>query len=251
VSGFRRLPSRAAQTGLNPPVSGKRGVFSGKSKKGLRWRYVLDMFMVPRLVLANRGTAKPHQPEVSHMAEKIPILVVLGLDIENKPHASRFAEHDAPFVKRASELMGLHVIRVGPENEELHGLAEGLPLGKIFATGRAFVPFVARSTFNKLATLVEGGVTIEQRAASGAAPVYPLADMFTTEAVNAADVLWAKVEAGTVVLATQPDLYGPGWWKCCVVAIDGDDLTLRWMDDPSLQPFHQSRREVALRHPGD
>ena len=184
------------------------------------------------------------------MPEKLPIIVVLGLDIDGKPHASRFADHDAAYVQRAAELMGFHVIRVPPENAELYALAEGLPVGKIFATGRAFVPFVARAAFDKLATLVEGGVTIEARRESGAAPVYALADMFTTEAVTTADALWAKVELGTVVLAEQPDLYGPGWWQSVVIGVDGDDLTLRWMDDPSLEPFHASRRHVALKHPG-
>src|SRR5437868_7553216 len=146
------------------------------------------------------------------MAEKVPILVVLGIDMDGKPHASRFAEHDAPLVQRAAELMGFHVVRVPPDKTELHGVAKGLPLGKIFATGRAFVPFVRRSAFDKLATLVEGGVTIEERAASGVDPVYPLADMFTTEAVNTADRLWAKIEVGTVVLDEHPDSYAPGWW---------------------------------------
>src|SRR5437868_8164795 len=59
------------------------------------------------------------------------------------------------FVVRAAELMGFHAIRVAPDNTELHAIAERLPLGKIFATGRAFVPFVSRSAFDKLATLVD------------------------------------------------------------------------------------------------
>jgi hypothetical protein len=143
--------------------------------------------------------------------------------------------------------MGFHAIRVPPDNTELHAIAEGLPLGKIFATGRAFVPFVGRSAFDKLAALIEGGVTIEARATSGAPPVYPLPDMFTTEAVNTADALWAKVEVGSVVLATQPDVYGPGWWEGVVVAVD--DLTLRWVDDPAEKAFHASQRDIALRHP--
>lgn len=184
------------------------------------------------------------------MAEKAPILVVLGLDIDGKPHASRFAERDAAFVQRAAELMGFHVIGVPAENTELYALAERLPLGKIFATGRAFVPFVARATFDKLATLVEGGITVEQRAASGVPPVYPLADMYTTQTINTADALWAKVELGSVVLAEQPDAYGQGWWESVVVGVDGDDLTLRWMDDSDPEPFHASRRNIALRHPG-
>src|SRR5947207_12352109 len=203
-----------------------------------------------RAVRSPVAALEPLTTEVSSMAKNVPILVVLGIDIEGKPHASRFAEHDAPFVQRAAELMGFHVIRFPPDNAELHGIAAGLPLGKIFATGRAFVPFVSRSAFDKLATLVEGGVTIEARAAAGVALVYPLADMFTTEAVNTADRLWAKIEVGTVVLAAQPDIYGPGWWEGIVVSIDGDDLTLRWMEAPAEKSFRASRRNVALRHPG-
>lgn len=184
------------------------------------------------------------------MSERVPLRVVLGLDVEGKPHASRFEDNDATLVQRAAELMGFRVIRVAPENDELHGIAEKLPLGKIFATGRAFVPFVSRAAFDKLATLVESGVTGAAPAAASAATVYPLRDTFTADAINAADALWSKVEVGTVVLAAQPDLYGPGWWEGVVVAADDDHLTLRWLDDPELEPIRLSRRDIALRHPG-
>jgi hypothetical protein len=206
------------------------------------------MYRAPRSPATALAAVSPR--EDSSMAEKVPILVVIGLDIDGKPHASRFADGDARLVQRAAELMGFHVIQLTPDQAELHALAEGLPLGKIFASGRAFVPFVARAAFDKLATLVDGGVTIEQRAASGAPPVYPLADMFTTDAINTADALWSKVEVGTVVLAAQPDVYGPGWWEAVVVSVDGDDLGLRWMAETALPPFRASRRQVALRHPG-
>ena len=184
------------------------------------------------------------------MSEKVPIIVVLGIDVDGRAHASRFEERDAAFVQRAAELMGFHVVRVPPDNDELHAIAAKLPLGKIFATGRAFVPFVSRSAFDKLAALVEGGVTITARAEAGVEPVYPLRDMFTTEAINAADALWSKIEIGTMVLATQPDVYGPGWWEGVVVGLKGDDLTVRWTDEPDEDPVKVSRRDVALRHPG-
>ena len=184
------------------------------------------------------------------MSEKVPIVVVIGIDMDNKPHASRFADHDAPVVARAAELMGFHVVRVPADQVELHGIAERLPLGKIFASGRAFVPFVARAAFDKLAALVEGGITIEARFAAGAAPVYPLAAMFTADVVNTADALWAVIEVGSIVLAAQPDLYGPGWWEGVVVNVDGDDLTLRWVDDPDEPSFQLSRHDLGLRHPG-
>ena len=182
------------------------------------------------------------------MSDKVPITVALGIGLDGKPHASRFADSDTPLVARAAELMGFHVICVPPDNQELHGVAESLPRGRIFSTGRAFVPFVSRVAFDKLATLVEGGVKTEARAI-GVESVYPPAEMFTTEAASTADALWSKIEIGTVVLAAQPDLYGPGWWQGVVVGVDGDDLTLRWVDDPAEEAFHLSRRDVGLRHP--
>jgi hypothetical protein len=186
------------------------------------------------------------------MAEKVPILVVLGIDTDGKPHASRFAEQDAPFVQRAAELMGFYVIQVAAKNKDLYAIAKGLPLGKIFATGRAFVPFVAQSAFDKLARLVEGGVTARAPQAIGAKQPGPPAPRaaFGAEAINTADTLWAKIEVGSVVLAAQPDIWGPGWWEGIVVGIDGDDLTLRWVEAPAEKPFRASRRDVGLRHPG-
>jgi hypothetical protein len=184
------------------------------------------------------------------MAEKVPILVVLGIDIDGRPHASRFAERDAPLVQRAAELMGFHVIQIAPDYTELHGIAEGLPLGKIFATGRAFVPFVARAAFDELGTLVEGGITTAATRPIGAKQPDPTVAISAAEGVETADALWSKIEIGTIVLAEQPDLYGPGWWEGVVVAIDGDDLTLRWIDPPPDEPFRASRRHVALRYPG-
>jgi len=184
------------------------------------------------------------------MSEKLPTTVVLGVGADGKPHASRFQERDAPFVARAAALMGFHVITVSPDNDELHGIAAALPLGKIYATGRAFVPFVSRGRFDKLGTLVEGGVTIAQRSESGAASVYPKADMFTTDTINTADTLWSKIDVGMVVLATQPEVYGPGWWEGIVVGIEGDNLKVRWLDEPDEDGIKVPRREVALRHPG-
>jgi hypothetical protein len=185
------------------------------------------------------------------MTDKVPILVVLGIDIDGKPHGSRFEERDAPFVERAAELMGFHVVRIAPDNAELHAIAEALPLGKIFATGRAFVPFVGRSAFDKLATLVEGDITVRAPRPIGAKPTEtdgsPAADA-ETASPDAYEALWSTVEVGSTVLAAQPSEYD-GWWESIVVAVDGDDLTLRWRDEPNEKPFRVSRRNVALLHP--
>ena len=38
------------------------------------------------------------------MSEKVPIIVVLGIDVDDKPHASRFAERDAERMRQLNEL---------------------------------------------------------------------------------------------------------------------------------------------------
>jgi hypothetical protein len=185
------------------------------------------------------------------MTDKVPILVVLGIDIDGKPHGSRFDERDAPFIERAAQMMGFHVIRIAADSVELHGIAEQLPVGKIFATGRAFVPFVGRSAFDKLATLVEGDITPRKPRSIGAAPTEPdvssAADA-ETDPPAAFEALWSTVEVGTMVLATLPSVYD-GWWESIVVAVKGDKLTLRWRDWPEEKRFRVSRRNVALLHP--
>jgi len=185
------------------------------------------------------------------MTEKVAILVVLGIDVDGRPHGSRFEERDAPFVQRAAELMGFHVIRVPPDNTELHGIAEGLPLGKIFATGRAFVPFVGRAAFDQLAALVDGDITVRARRPIGAMPTEPDVSSAADAEIDAGaavETLWLAVEIGSTVLATQPSDYD-GWWESVVVAVNGDDLTVRWRDGPPEKPFRVSRRNVALLHP--
>ena len=185
------------------------------------------------------------------MTDKVPILMILGIDIDGKPHGSRFDERDAPFVERAAALMGFHVIRIAADNAELHSIAEQLPLGKIFATGRAFVPFVGRSAFDRLATLVEGDITARVQRPIGAMPTEPDLSPSTDAETCSADTfetLWSMVEVGSMVLATLPSVYD-GWWESVVVAVKGDKLTLRWRDWPEEKRFRVSRRNVALLHP--
>jgi hypothetical protein len=159
------------------------------------------------------------------MSEKVPILVVLGIGTDGKPHASRFASSDASLVARAANLMRFHMIEVGPENDELYRAAEKLPRGRIFSTGRGFVPYVNRAVFDKLAALVPGDVSTP-RAVPLDTSGLPTTEMFTADAITTAEMLWAKIEVGTLVLAEQPELYGPGWWEGVVVDINGDELTI-------------------------
>lgn len=75
-------------------------------------------------------------------------VVVFGRDDKGKPHASRFRAADAELAEKAAGLMGMRVLRVASDEQET--LAAKLPPGRVFASGRGFVPFVKAELLAKL-----------------------------------------------------------------------------------------------------
>src|SRR5215468_10196992 len=70
--------------------------------------------------------------------------------------------------------------------------------------------------FDKLAPLVQGKAKTRPSRAIGrkrTEAAYPVAAIFEPAAVKTADTLWGKIEIGSVVLASQPEVWGPGWWE--------------------------------------
>lgn len=104
---------------------------------------------------ATRKTPLPNLPAVpkpdwSGSPRPSAAVIVLGRDDAGKPHASAFGEAERIQAKRAARKMGMALITVDPANADLITLAVGLPIGKVFASGKAFVPFVKGSTFDQL-----------------------------------------------------------------------------------------------------
>ena len=79
--------------------------------------------------------------------------MVFGRDNSRKPHASCFDEANAEQAEKAADLMGMHVLRL--ETAEARELAAKLPQGRIFASGRAFVPFVKAGLYASLAAIAQ------------------------------------------------------------------------------------------------
>ncbi len=86
-----------------------------------------------------------------------PALVVFGRDATGKPHASSFSKSEADLARKAAELMGLRLLPVQADTEQ--ALAAKVPRGRVFATGRAFVPFIKAALFTELqAAALNSGV---------------------------------------------------------------------------------------------
>jgi hypothetical protein len=77
-----------------------------------------------------------------------PDLIVLGMDEAGKPKAARFPSGHDSVVAKAAKAMNLAVCKA--DGEVLTELAKKLPPGRLYSTGRGFVPSVGRSLYGKL-----------------------------------------------------------------------------------------------------
>ena len=89
---------------------------------------------------AKRSPSKP--------ANGAATLIVMGFDDQQKPRGARFENDNLDLVTKAAELMGLRVYKTS--NSELAAIAKKLPVGRLYANGRGFVPNVRQSLYSDL-----------------------------------------------------------------------------------------------------
>ncbi|MBA8910692.1 hypothetical protein [Aminobacter ciceronei] len=195
-------------------------------------------------------TLAPLSPAVA------PALILLGRDDAGKAHASWFDGEDAAPAKDAARLMGMAALPV--EDDELRDLAVRLPKGKLFTSGRAFVPFVKGETFERLlnhlpeplkarpvmiprpAKATEKGTG--DNASSDAAK--PMPERPT--ATRPED--WSKIAVGSLVLAREGK--DDGFFEARVVEVIGEGVyRLSWRDWLDYPPFTRKAEQIALLHP--
>lgn len=176
-------------------------------------------------------------------------LILVGLDDQGKPHAAWFTDEQVDAATLAADMMDMASIAV--EGDELVAVAAALPKGKLFESGKAFVPFTKRETYDRLAAYLDeeyhasAAVRIEA-AKAAAAESYAKASKGEVPLHVPED--WSKLAVGDLVLATEDPL--DGWWACEVIEVVGNDrVRLRWRDFPEELPVTKSLTELALVHP--
>jgi TPR repeat protein len=77
-----------------------------------------------------------------------PPLIVLGFDDQQKPRGAKFIDAKPNLVTKAADLMGFKVYQAtAPDVAEA---AKKLPLGRLYANGRGFVPNIRQSLYSDL-----------------------------------------------------------------------------------------------------
>jgi hypothetical protein len=158
-------------------------------------------------------------------------LIALGFDEHQKPRGARFEGADANLVTKAAQLMDLNVYE--PKTKELAELAKKLPIGRLYANGKAFVANIRQNLYSQIivALAPEPGAAVgNQQDPSPVASGLPKS--------------WDDIAPGHLVIAQESLEHG--WWEAIVIARNGDMLTLRFREYPKLPKFVRHRAAVAL-----
>jgi hypothetical protein len=190
----------------------------------------------------------------SAVSTPLPALIVLGMDEGGKAHASWFDEAETDLAEKAAGMMGLAALRAS--TDELRDLAGALPKGKVFASGKAFVPFVKATTFEKIATHLPSSYKWPVRSAKLAAEkpksgkkaaAADAAQPDPNEGLTIPDG-FDKIAFGSLVLACENA--DQGWFPAHVIQVSADELyTLKWRDFPDWPVIVRPTHRLALLHP--
>jgi hypothetical protein len=163
-----------------------------------------------------------------------PVLIVLGFDEQQKPRGAKFVDAKRDLVMKAADLMGLKVYEASPA--EVAEFAKKLPLGRLYANGRGFVPNIRQSLYSDLVV----ALGLEPQAALSS-------DKDNLPAARGLPKSWNEIAAGHLVIAQESLEYG--WWEAIVLERKGDTFTLQYRDYPHLPKFVRHRSGIGLMCP--
>jgi hypothetical protein len=165
-------------------------------------------------------------------------LIVLGFDDQQKPRGARFIDAKPELVTKAADLMGFKVYEASPP--DVAEAAKKLPLGRLYANGRGFVPNIRQSLYSDLVV----ALGLEPQAA-----LSKTGDKDSLPAARGLPRSWDEVAPGHLVIAQESLEYG--WWEAIVLDRKDDSFTLQYRDYGHLPKFVRHRSGIALMSPPD
>lgn len=191
----------------------------------------------------------------SSVGDEPRLVIAYGLDQNQKAHVGVFATADLAAVARAATSVGFeHRLADTPA---LRSLAEEIPIGKLYATGKGFVPFVRRELYDQLMTALgedTAGPEIktseplpESEPVSQTETEDPTATIENGPTSVAAETEWGRLAVGELVLAQEsPD---EGWWEAVVLEKRGETALVKWRDFPRQPSVERPKRQIVRLAP--
>lgn len=182
-----------------------------------------------------------------------PALVVITKDAAGVARGSWFASCDAKVARASAKANGL--IAVPVKGAELVALANRVPKGRIFDSGKLFMPRIQGEVFTKL----EGHAPAQSKA-----PKLALVSSAETKNEGSGDKQatsssasaiegklpsdWSKLGVGSLVLAR--DVEEESFYLAVIIGKAGPtSFTLKWRDYPDEPNFQRQVSDIAMLHP--
>ena len=180
----------------------------------------------------------------NHSAPAKPV-VLFGLDNRGKPKAARFSKEYAGLAIKAASQLALQV--VSGNHPKLADIAARVPVGRVHATGRTFVPFVGRELYDRLLAAAGDGNRLIPPPSPPASGAHGSGSQ-PTGSPPRLPRNWQEITVGDLVIAQQS--VEDGWYEGIVLAVNGDMLTIRWRDYPRERKIARHRLRLGLLYPG-
>ena len=169
-------------------------------------------------------------------------MVLFGIDSRGKPKAARFGKEHASLAVKAATQLQLNVL--ASSDPKIAEIAARLPVGRVHATGRTFVPFIRHDLYDKLLAAAADGNGHPTRPPNGSSGASG-----STPGGSAPHLPqnWREIGVGDLVVTHE----GPEecWYEAIVVEAASDMLTLRWRDYPRERRVVRHRLRLGLLYP--
>ena len=170
-------------------------------------------------------------------------LVLFGLDSRGKSKGARFGKEHADLAVKAASQLQLQVL--AGNDPKIADLTAQLPVGRVHATGRTFVPFIRRDLYDKLVAAAGNGNAHSASSSSGSSGASGSTPGGSAPRLSQN---WQAIGLGDLVVAQ--DSLEDGWYDAIVVEQNGDMFTLRWRDYPRQRRIVRHRLRLGLLYPG-
>jgi hypothetical protein len=172
-------------------------------------------------------------------------LVLFGIDSRGKPKAARFGREHANLAIKAATQLQLNIL--ASNDPRVAEIAARLPVGRVHAIGRTFVPFIRRDLYEKLVAAAPNG-NFQQHPTPPSETRGNAAGSRPPGSPPNLPRNWHEIGVGDLVLAQEdPE---DGWYEVIVVEVANDMFTLRWRDYPRYRRIARHRLRLGLLYPG-
>ena len=195
-------------------------------------------------------TKKAPKKKTEQKPATVSPVFVFGLDESGKARGAKFLQGLKDNIAAAALDMKFNLVH--DHSAEFTALGMKLPTGRIYGSGKSFIPPIRRDLYDKL----KAAQSRPTEAIPGSAPLN--IDGSKTETVRDVDLgmpipndlprSWQVVQPGNLVIAQSNHI--EGWWEAIIVERADDILTLRWRDYPNEGTVKRHLGTIALINPG-